>query len=61
MIKPVPTGIYYYSGEYQPMFNNYPKVHIEEGLHKFNDQAMGGRKPMPLIVEARKNAHSHFI
>lgn len=64
MIEPLPTRIYYYCGEHKTMFNNYPKVHIEEGLPKFNDQALDGRETMPLIVEvtvAWKNAHSKFM
>ena len=31
-IEPVPSRIWYYYGEHQPVFNNYPQVHFEEGL-----------------------------
>ena len=31
-IEPVPSRIWYYCGKHQPVFNNYPQVHFEEGL-----------------------------
>jgi len=31
-IEPAPSRIWYYYGEHQPAFDNYPEIHFEKGL-----------------------------
>jgi len=49
-IQPVPTRIWYYYGEHQPVFNNYPQVHFEDGLPQLNDEVFDGREPTMIVV-----------
>ena len=42
-IEPMPARIWYYYGEHQPVFNEYPFVHFEEGLPKLSDEVFDGR------------------
>ena len=41
----------YYYGERQPVFNNYPQVHFEEGLPQLNDAVFDGREPTMIVVD----------
>ena len=56
-IEPVPTRIWYYYGEHQPvfnnypLFNNYPQVHFEEGLPQLNDEVLDGKEPTMIVVD----------
>ena len=50
-IEPVPSRIWYYYGEHQPVFNNYPQVHFEEGLPQLNDEVFDGREPTMIVVD----------
>jgi len=50
-IEPVPTRIWYYYGEHQPVFNNYPQVHFEEGLPQLNDEVLDGQEPTMIVVD----------
>jgi len=50
-IEPVPTRIWYYYGEHQPVFNNYPQVHFEDGLPQLNDEVFDGREPTMIVVD----------
>ena len=45
MIKPAPTRIWYYYGEYQPIFNSHPLVRFHEGLPQLSDEVFEGRQP----------------
>ena len=49
--EPVPSRIWYYYGEHQPVFNNYPQVHFEEGLPQLNDEVFDGREPTMIVVD----------
>jgi len=40
----------YYYGERQPVFNNYPQVHFEEGLPQLSDEAFDGGEPIMIVV-----------
>ena len=48
-IEPVSSRIWYYYGEHQPVFNNYPQVHFEEGLPQLNDEVFDGREPTMIV------------
>ena len=50
-IEPVPSRIWYYYGEHQPVFNNYPQVHFEEGLPQLNDEVLDGKEPTMIVVD----------
>ena len=50
-IEPVPSRIWYYYGEHQLVFNNYPEVHFEEGLPQLNDEVFDGREPTVIVVD----------
>ena len=50
-IEPVPSKIWYYYGEHQPVFNNYPQVHFEKGLPQLNDEVFDGREPTVIVVD----------
>jgi len=50
-IEPVPTRIWYCYGEHQPVFNNYPQVHFEDGLPQLNDEVFDGREPTMIVVD----------
>ena len=50
-IEPVPTRIWYCYGEHQPVFNNYPQVHFEDGLPQQNDEVFDGREPTMIVVD----------
>jgi len=50
-IEPVPSRIWYYYGEYQPVFNNYESVHFEEGLPQLSDEVFDGREPSLIVVD----------
>jgi len=50
-IEPVPTRIWYYYGEHQPVFDNYPQVHFEEGLPQLNDEVLDGQEPTMIVVD----------
>jgi len=49
--EPAPTGIRYYSGQHQPVFNNYPEVHFDDGLPQLNDEVFNGREPTMIVVD----------
>jgi len=49
--EPVPTRIWYYYGEHQPVFNNYPQVHFEDGLPQLNDEVFDAREPTMIVVD----------
>jgi len=51
MIEPLPTRIWYYYGEHQPAFNNYPWVHFEEGLPQLNDEVFDDREPSMIVLD----------
>jgi hypothetical protein len=48
MIIPVPSKVVYCYGEYQPLFDNYPRVEFHEGLP---DVAMFDDAPTLLILD----------
>jgi len=50
-IEPAPTRILYYYGEHQPVFNNYPQVHFEDGLPQQNDEVLDDREPTMIVVD----------
>jgi len=50
-IEPVPTRIWYYYSEHQPVFKNYPEVHFEDGLPQLNDEVFDGREPTMIVVD----------
>jgi len=50
-IEPAPTRIWYYYGEHQPVFNNYPQVHFEDGLPQQNDEVLDDREPTMIVVD----------
>jgi len=50
-IVPVPSRIWYYYDEHQPVFNKYPEVHLEEGLPQLNDEVFDGREPTMIVVD----------
>ena len=50
-IEPVPTRIWYYYGEHEPVLNNYPQVDFEEGLPQLNDEVLDGKEPTMLVVD----------
>ena len=51
MIEPPPTRICYCYGEFQPMFNNYPRVNFHEGLPELSHEVFDGREPTLMIVD----------
>ena len=51
MIEAPPTRICYCHGEFQPMFNNYPRVNFHEGLPELSHEAFDGREPTLTIVD----------
>jgi len=50
-IEPVPARIWYYYGEHQSVFNDYPFVHFEEGLPKLSDEVFDGREPSMIVID----------
>jgi len=50
-IEPVPSRIWYFCGEHQLVFDNYPQVHFEEGLPQLNDEVSDGREPTMIVVD----------
>ena len=50
-IEPVPTRIWYYYGEHQPVFNNYPQVHFVDGVPQLNDEVFDSREPTMMVVD----------
>ena len=50
-IEPVPSRIWYYYGERQSVFNDYPFVHFEEGLPKLSDEVFDGREPSMIVID----------
>ena len=50
-IERVPTRIWYYYGEHEPVFNNYPQVNFEEGLPQLNDEVLAGKEPTMIVVD----------
>ena len=50
-IDPVPARIWYYYGEHQSVFNEWPFVHFEEGLPKLSDEVFDGREPSMIVID----------
>jgi len=50
-VAPVPARIWYYYGEHQPVFSNYPQVHYADGLPQLNDEVFDGREPTMIVVD----------
>jgi len=50
-IETEPSRIWYYYGEHQPVFSNYPWIHFEEGMPQLNDEVFDGREPTMIMVD----------
>ena len=50
-IQPAPSRIWYYYGEHQPVLNEYPFVHFEEGISKLSDEVFDSREPSMIVVD----------
>ena len=51
IIEPPPTKIWYCYGEFQPAFNNYPRVHFHEGLPELSDTIFDGLESTLIILD----------
>ena len=49
MISPPPTKIFYFFGEYQQLFNQYPHTEIHQGLP--NIEHFDGKEPTLVIID----------
>ena len=48
--RPPSARIYYCYVEFQPMFNNYPRVNFHEGLPELSHEVFHEREPTLMIV-----------
>jgi len=51
IIEPPPTRIWYCYSEFQPTFNNYPRVHFHEGLAELSDRVFDGLESTLIIFD----------
>jgi len=49
--RPPSARIYYCYGEFQPMFNNYPRVNFHERLTELSHEVFHEREPTLMIVD----------
>jgi len=49
-IEPAPSRIWYYYGEHQPAFDNYPEIHFEKVYHNC-DEVFDGRQSTTIVIE----------
>ena len=61
IIEPPSTKIWYCYGEFQPTFNNYPRVHFHEGLPELSDTVFDGLESTLIILDVLMSETNQLV